>query len=205
MTRSKGLVLLGGGGHCRSVIDVLEQAGLAIAGVVHGDACEALPAFEYPVLGHDRDLPRLREMYHNALVTIGQIQSPRVRKILYARLVELGFSLPTVLSPQACVAARAHIASGSVVMHRAMVNSGASVGHNCIINTKALVEHDCVIEDHCHVAVGAILCGGVRLGEGSFVGAGAIIREGVQIGANCVVGMGCRVRHHLAEGSRYAE
>lgn len=203
MTRRKDTLLVGGGGHCRSVIDVFEQAGLSIAGIIHGDTCRLEPVSGYPALGRDSDLAALRKEYDTAFVCVGQMTSPSIRKKVFALLTDLQFSLPKVISPLAHVSARAILLSGSIVMHQALVNSAVFIGHNCIINSRALVEHDCVVEDHCHIAVGAVLCGGVRIGEGAFVGAGAIVRENVSIGPGCIVGMGCQVRHDLAEGTRY--
>lgn len=203
MRLPSGLLLVGSGGHCRSVIDVLECAGVPVAGVVCGEHCAPEPVFTYPVLGKDPDLGALRERYNEALVTVGQIQTPAIRKSLFTLLTELEFSLPVVVSPTAMVSRRSEMLAGTVVMHQAFVNTNALVGRNCIINTRALVEHDCTIGDHCHVAVGAVLCGGASIGPGSFIGAGAVVREGVSIGPGCIIGMGSVVRHDVAEGERH--
>ena len=79
-------------------------------------------------------------------------------------------------------------------MHQALVNAGARIGSNCIINTKALVEHDAVVEDHCHIATGAIVNGGVSIGAGSFYGSAAVSKHYISvppksfIKANSIVG-----------------
>ena len=159
----------------------------------------------YPALGRDADLPELRRRFDHALVTVGQIKSPRIRQRLFTLLQELDFCLPPIVSPQSVVSARARLGEGSIVMHRALVNSGAVIGNNCIVNSGALIEHDCHIGDHCHIAVSATLCGEVRVGSGSFVGAGAVIREGISIGKNCIVGMHCGLRRDLKDNEIYVE
>lgn len=196
-----GILLIGGGGHCRSVIDVLERAAIPIAGVVHGPDCQMEPVSGYPALGRDQDVAALRREFSEALVTVGQVKSPAVRIRLYSLFKEHDFSFRSLVSPLAYVSTHATIGVGSITMHNALINAGAAVGKNCIINTRALVEHDCVIADHCHIAVGAVLCGGVRVGEGSFIGAGAIIHPMVSIGAGCVIGMGARVYKDLPDGT----
>lgn len=203
MKEKAGILLVGGGGHCRSVIDVLEAASMPIAGIIHGNDCAFEPLFSYPALGRDDKLPDLRAQHSRALVTVGQIKSATLRIQLFNRLKELGFALPSVISPSAALSARAELGEGSILMHHALVNAGAAIGHNCILNTKSLIEHDCIVEEHCHIAVGATLCGGVRVGAGSFIGAGACVRENVRIGANCLIGMGCMVRRDLPPGMRY--
>ena len=198
-----GILLIGGGGHCRAVIDVLESAQLGVAGVVHGDDSTLDPVLGYSALGRYADLPHLREKFHTALVAAGHIQSAAVRRRLFAALYAAAFNVPTIISPLAWVSPHAVVKEGTIVMHHAIVNAGAKVGRNGIINTKALVEHDCIVGDHCHIAVGALLCGSVCVDEGTFIGAGAVIKQGVHIGSYSVVGMGCVVRHDVPGGRVY--
>lgn len=197
------VVLIGGGGHCLSVIDVLEAAHVPIAGVVLGEDGMQKPVLGYPVLGRDADLESLRMQFDNALVVVGHMRNAMTRRNLFTLLQKLDFHIPAVIAPSAHVSSHAAIAQGTVVMHHALVNAGAQIDQNCIINTKALVEHDCKIDKHCHVAVGAILCGGVRVEEGAFIGAGAVVKQGIHIGRDAVVGMGCVVRHDIPAGTVY--
>lgn len=199
----QGLLLIGGGGHCLSVIDMLRVCGLPVAGIVHGDDCDFLPVAGCPALGRDSDLPELRRRFSQALVTVGQIKSAAIRRRLASTLSGLEFFFPVAVSTLAYVSPSAEIGEGSVIMHQALVNASARIGKHCIINSKALVEHGCVVGDFCHVAVGAVLSGDVTIGEGAFVGAGAVIREGVRIGAGSLIGMGLCVRHDIPDGAYY--
>lgn len=184
------LLVIGGGGHARAVIEVAEAAGLTVGGIVERPGSGISSVLGYPVVGSDADLPALARDFGAAVVAIGQIRSPVPRREAYARLCGLGFALPAVVSPLARVSRHATLGAGTVVMHFACVNAGAVVGQNCIINTRALVEHDAIVGDHCHISTGAILNGNVRTGDGCFVGSGTVCREGVVIGAGAVVGMG---------------
>lgn len=173
------LILIGGGGHCKSSIDVIEQINeFAIAGIVDiNPSVENL--FGYPLLGNDENLSKLKEKYEYALITIGQIKTPSIRIKLFDYIKSIGFKLPIIISNKAYVSKHAHIGEGSIVMHGALVNAGAIVGKNCIINTKALVEHDVIINDHCHISTGAIVNGGANIGCGTFVGSNAVTKESV--------------------------
>jgi sugar O-acyltransferase (sialic acid O-acetyltransferase NeuD family) len=178
------IILVGGGGHCNSCIDVIEQENkFQIAGIVDKHKYGEY-VLGYPVLGCDKDLADLRKTYEYALVTIGQIKTPTIRIKLYQELVLLGFSLPVIISPRAYVSKHAVIFDGSVVMHDAVINAQASIGSNCIINTKALIEHDSKIGSHCHISTGAIVNGGVIVGNGVFIGSNAVVRHSVQINDN---------------------
>ena len=193
------LILVGGGGHCRSCIDVIEQEGrFEIAGIVESPVHPANgTVLNYPVLGTDDSLSDLKEKYDYALVTVGQIKTPEPRMRLYELLNKLKFSLPVIISPTAYVSRHALLAEGTIVMHQALVNSGAKIGVNCIINSKALVEHDAVIEDHCHISTGAIINGSVRIGTGTFFGSNAVSKECVEIGKNIVIGCGVKITKNI--------
>lgn len=184
------IILVGGGGHCKSCIDVIEQDGkFSIAGIIdfkkNGDQ-----VLGYPVLGGDDELPSLRKKYEFALITIGQIKTPMVRMKLYEQLMILNFNLPTIISPRAYVSKYAVINNGSIIMHDALINAHAEIGNNCIINTKALIEHDSKIGSHCHISTGAIINGGVSIGDGTFVGSNAVVRESSSIDQHSFVRSG---------------
>jgi sugar O-acyltransferase (sialic acid O-acetyltransferase NeuD family) len=182
------IILIGGGGHCKSCIDVIEQEGLfTIAGIVDVPEKQQDTVLGYPIIGSDADLTELIRTFPSVLITLGQIKSPTRRIELFNDLIQMGARFPVIQSPLAYVSPHAQVAEGTIVMHHALVNAGASVGRNCIINTKALVEHDAVIEDHCHISTGAVVNGGVTIGSGSFFGSGAVSKEYTSIPANSFI------------------
>lgn len=198
------LILVGAGGHAHACIDVIEQQGqYQIAGLIGMPGEIDAQHFGYSVIATDADLSELSRDYPRAFISIGQIRSPDVRIRLYCRLLELGYQLPTVISPAAYVSRHATIGMGSIVMHGAVINAGAKVGNNCIINSRALVEHDAIVDENCHISTGAILNGNAHVGAGSYVGSGSVIREGITLGEGCMVGMGLFVRHSQASGTRF--
>ena len=188
------LILVGGGGHCRSCIDVIEREGkYKIAGIIDRPSKVGQEVLGYKIIGTDKDFPSLVHRYRYFLITIGQINSPALREKLYQQLLEMGAVFPRIISPLAYISEYAHIDNGTIVMHHAVINVGASIGYNCIINTNAIIEHDVKIGNHCHISTGAVLNGEVQLGQGTFVGSNSVCREGVKIGDYCLVGMGVRV------------
>jgi len=197
-----GILLIGAGGHALSCIDVIEAGRrYRIEGLLGLPEEKGGERLGYPVVGSDEDLHVLARPGRNALVCIGQIKSPEGRMRLFARLLELGFCLPAIVSPKAWVSPHADLGAGSIVMHGAIVNAGAKVGNNCIINTRAVIEHGARIGDHCHISTGALVNGDVAVGEGSFVGSCSSLKEGVLLGRRCLVGMGVTVFSDLADGT----
>ncbi len=182
------IILIGGGGHCRSCIDVIEQGGhFSIVGIVDVPEEKQRNVLGYPVIGSDADLSELIKSFHNILITLGHIKSPTRRMELFNDLMRMGAHFPVIQSPLAYISPHAHVAEGTIVMHHALINAGARVGRNCIINTKSLVEHDAVIEDHCHISTGAVVNGGVKIGSGSFFGSGAVSKEYTSIPSNSFI------------------
>ena len=176
------ILLIGGGGHCKSVIDVIEQESkYTIAGVIDKQELVGSDVLGYKIIGCDDDLKNLRDKYSNAIVTVGHIKSNSLRIKLFQLLKELDFNLPKIVSPLAYVSKHSQIDEGTIVMHHAVVNSSSKIGKNCIINTKALIEHDCVVEDNCHISTGSILNGATLVKENTFFGSNATSREGIEV------------------------
>ena len=190
----KPLLVIGCGGHARSLIDVVESSdSWYVVGLVGFPEELRQEVLGYAVLGTDQDLPDLRKECPHALLAIGQIGLSKTRKRLVNVLEGLDFVMPTVISGFSHVSRHSHLGAGTVVGHGVIVNSGAYIGDHCIINSKALIEHDVVIGDYCHISTGALVNGGVQIGSGSFIGSGALLREGLHLPAETVISAGKRV------------
>ena len=190
----KPLLMLGCGGHARSLIDLVETEGQwRIQGLLGLPEQVGTSVMGYPVIGTDADLSSLRTTCPAAVLAIGQLPDATTRQRLAALLEQLGFHCPVVISPHAVVSHHAKLGAGTVVGHGAIVNARAVVGSHCTLNTRALIEHDAWLGDHCHVSTGALVNGGVQLGSGCFIGSGAMLREGLQLPSGTVISAGKRV------------
>ena len=178
----ESIIIVGGGGHCRSCIDVIEQEGkFFIEGIIDKPDKVGEEVLGYPIIGTDNDLSQIAKKYPSFLITLGQIRSPEPRMNLFDTLCALNVNFPVIKSPISYVSPHTRIGKGTIIMHGVIVNSSASIGENCIINTNSLLEHDSIVEDHCHIATGAIVNGGVSIGSGSFIGSGAVTKQYISI------------------------
>lgn len=176
------VILIGGGGHCKSVIDVVEQEGVyQIAGIIDVPEKYGESILTYKVIGSDEQIPFFVQEFKNVIITTGQIGLPELRLKLFQLAKQCKANFPLIISPKAYVSKHAFIDEGSVVMHGAIVNAGARIGKNCIINSKALIEHDAIVGDFCHVSTGAIINGGVKIGNNCFIGSGAVTKQYINI------------------------
>ncbi len=188
------IILIGGGGHCKSCIDVIEQQDkFKISGIVDVKDKLHRRLLGYEIIATDDDLPALVKEYRNFHIAIGQIKDPAPRIKLFQILKRLSVNIPEIISPKAHVSPHAIVGEGSIIMHHALVNAGAKIGNNCIVNTKTLIEHDATIEDYCHVATAAVINGGCSIGKGAFIGSNVVCRESISIGEFSVVGCGVKL------------
>ena len=198
------LIIIGGGGHAHSCIDIIEQCNrFEIAGIVDANKLIGQNVLGYKVIGADGDLHELRREFNHAFIAIGQIETADLRVALFGALRELDFNIPQFISPNSYISHHSKIGDGSIVMHGAIVNANTEIGVNSIINSNALVEHDVFIGDHCHVSTASVLNGGVTVQSRSFIGSGSIILQNISIGKNCVIGASSLVRRDLDSETLY--
>ncbi|MCK5666459.1 MAG: NeuD/PglB/VioB family sugar acetyltransferase [Thiotrichaceae bacterium] len=196
------IILVGGGGHCKAGIDVIEQEGkYSIAGIVDLREKKLEIVLGYKIIATDNDLPRLIKEYRNFLITVGQIKNPAKRIKLYKIIKKAGAFLPVVISPFSYVSKHAKIGEGTLVLHHALINAGAIIGANCIINSKALIEHDAVVGDHCHIATGGVVNGGVVIDEATFWGSCAVSLECTTVGSNSIIGCNATIKNNVRPNS----
>ena len=190
------LILIGGGGHCKSVIEVAESAGYQILGVLDMPEVVGKDILSTKVIGTDDDIPSYVDRAE-FVITVGFIKNPATRIKLYNRVKEAGGKLATIIASTAYVSKYAEIGEGTVVMHHASVNAGARVGNNVILNTFSNIEHDAVIGDQCHISTGVMVNGDCKVGNNVFIGSQAVLANGITISDDIIVGAGSLARKSM--------
>lgn len=199
----KNLILIGGGGHCKSVIDVAESAGYKILGILDMPEEVGKPVLGYTVIGTDDDIPQYADK-SEFIITVGFIKNPSIRVRIYDKVKQAGGKLATIVASSAHVSHYATLGEGTVVMHQAVVNAGAKICENCIINTFCNIEHDAVIGAQCHISTGTMVNGDCKVGERVFIGSQSVLANGIIVGDDIIVGAGSVVRKSISEKGVYA-
>lgn len=186
------IVLLGSGGHAKSVADTIERIGkYRIAGYTDFEDTES----KYQYLGTDEALQEIFDSgVSNAAICIGYLGKGTIREKLFEQLKKIGFILPAIIDPSAIVSGSAMIEEGTFVGKLAVVNADCKVGKCCIVNTGAIIDHECDISDFVHVAVGTVICGQVKVGRGAFIGANSTVIQCRTIDEYTIVPAGETVR-----------
>ena len=173
------MYLYGASGHAKVIIDILEASNIEIEALID-DNQNINKLHTYRVL----------HGITNASPIIISIGANLIRKKIAEKLTGT-FGL--AIHPTAILSPTAKINVGTVVMQGAIIQSDTTIGKHCIINTRASVDHECIIEDFVHISPGAVLCGNVSVGEGTWIGAGATIAPGIKIGKWSIIGAGAVV------------
>ena len=190
------LVLVGGGGHGRTLIELVRAGDrFDVVGIVDDGIAAGTEVLGVPVIGTTAQLPALAEAgLRWAVNAIGAVARMSLRGEISERIAAAGLRGPVLIEPTASVARSAELADGVQVHAQATVSALASVGRNTIVNTGAVVSHDCRIGAESHIAPGALLAGEVTVGDGVLVGMGATAPVGVTIGDAAIVGSGATLR-----------
>lgn len=200
----ENILLVGGGGHCKACIDVIEaEDKFNIIGIVDKKEKSHQRVLGYEIIAYDSDLPKFVKERDNFLITIGQIKDPNRRRELFVFLKELKAEFPVVVAPSAYVSKHASVDEGTIVMHHAFINANADIGKNCIVNTAAIIEHDAKIGDHCHISTGSIINGECSIGSGSFIGSNSVIANNIFIAKYVIIGAGSVVVESIEESGVY--
>lgn len=173
------IILQGGGEHARVVLDSLLVQGLNVIALF--DPKYTGDLFGVPQRGvYDPDF----EPQAKAVVAIG---SNVLRKNVVAKTKH---DFINVIHPSAILSTFTSLGTGNMLLQGSIIQAQTRIGNHVIVNTGAKVDHDNILDDFVHIAPGAVLCGCVKIGEGSFIGAGATIIPGKTIGAWATVGAG---------------
>ena len=184
------VIIQGGGGHAKVVIDCLQAQGKEVVAVFDKKN-------NGPLFGIERHETYNHDLHKDAGILIA-IGDNKVRKQL---VTEVRHTFINAIHPSAILSPFARIGEGCMILHRVIVQAGTTLGNHVILNTGSQVDHDGAIGDYVHIAPRAVLCGNVTVGEGTLIGAGAVILPGVTIGKWATIGAGAVVTKDVGDNT----
>lgn len=198
------IIVYGGGGHGKAVIDLLRTVGgYHLAGIIDDGIAPGTMIMGLPVLGGDAQLDDLFSagvcLAANAVGGIGNVA---VRIKIFERLQSAGFQFPTLVHPRAVIEPGAILDNGVQVLALSYVGSEARVGFGTVINAGVVVSHDCRLGKVVNLSPGAMLAGEVVVDDYAQIGMAATINVGVRVGSMARVGNGATVKADVPAGGR---
>jgi sugar O-acyltransferase (sialic acid O-acetyltransferase NeuD family) len=194
---NKEVIILGAGGHTRSLIPLIEHNNYIIKGVYDDSYNESLKEeiSGYPVLGKLSDL----KDYKKIIISFGDPLKRQKIFSLYSDHV-LGENL---IHPSVLIEKKSLLGVSNQVFANAFINSGVEIQKNNIINTGAIIEHEVRIGNHNHISIGTIIAGRVSIGDLCYIGAGATIIDKIKICNNVIVGANAVVVNDIDSPGTY--
>lgn len=199
------LLLIGGGGHCKSVVDSIlsanERYEYEKIGIIDQKEKLGRNVAGVEIIGTDEDIVNFyKEGYNDAFITVGSIGDSQRRTDIYERIKEIGFQLPNIIDKNSVIAGGVQMKEGVYVGKGAVINTDTQIDACAIINTGVVIEHECSIGRFSHIAPGATVCGMVRIGDYVHVGANATIIQGIEISDYSVIGAGSSIIRKVERG-----
>ncbi|MBU6953033.1 acetyltransferase [Hahella sp. HN01] len=202
---NKPVLLIGGGGHARVLMDILILSGAEVIGVLDPGFAQGTQLWRgVEVLGGDERLSDYDPSTVDLVNALGYLPGKMARNQLFAKLSSQGYCFPTLVHPHAVLSDDISLGEGCQIMAGAILQPGCVIGANTIVNTRAVIEHDCVVGPDNHIAPGAVLCGGVQTENGVFVGSHATVLPQVRIGVNALIGAGAVAAKDIPSNGKLA-
>ncbi len=198
------LIIFGGGGHGKTLIDLVRSLGTyRIVGIIDDSLLPGSEVLGVPLLGGAKDLAEWRARgIRLAVNAVGGIGNAPVRVKIFDILEKAGFTCPTLVHPAAVVERSALLEAGVQVFAHAYVGSEARVGFGSVINTGVIVHHDCVVGRVVNLSPGATLAGNVHVENYAQIGMLATVNMQIKIGEGAMLGNGCTVKKDVPANTR---
>lgn len=131
-------------------------------------------------------------------IAIG-IGEPAYKELVWNRVKDAGYSLATIIHPDAEVVPSVSLGEGVVVRKGALVSSDSIVGNNVIIQSYVIIGHDVRIGDNCQISSFTDVAGHCKVGNRVFIGLSSCIKEKTVIGDDAIISMGAVVMKDVGE------
>ena len=179
------LVLLGGGGHAKVVMDALQARNHLPAAYVDSKGSPWLDALRITQWSEEKLMSMLGIGVQCVAAFVGLDCAALERRLqLMQKYKSSGAILPAVIHPSAIISKTAKIADGVQILAGAIVNGDATIGEGAVVNTGAVIEHDAVVGAGAHIAPRAVVLGGAQVGDLAYVGSNAVIIQNSTVAAN---------------------
>lgn len=192
MSVNKTLVIIGCGGHARSIADVALYNGYKKLIFIDEHARENETILGFDVINDFTLLETLNQF----IIGIGDNIKRETNFSNYMCKIKL-------ISNDAYIGKQANIDYGVFVGHNVYIGPLAYIGMNTIINTHAIVEHECIIGKHSHISINATIAGRCKIGDNVFIGAGAIVKDGIEVCSHVTIGSGAVVIENITKPGIY--
>jgi len=202
---NRAVVVIGAGGHAKVLINTLKKKQVEILGATTAEPKIYDQILGIPILGDDSIIASYKPDAIYLVNGVGHLPGVDSRYKIYEHYKALGYSFLSVIDPSAIISSDAEIEEGVQIMAGVILQPGIKIQANSIINTGVSIDHDCLIGRHCHLAPRVTLCGGVSIGNFTFVGAGSIIIQSIHVAEAAIIAAASLVCRNILSAEKFKE
>lgn len=192
----KKVVIMGATGQALMVTPLLEAQGYTVIAMFDRNRDNILQPYSHIPLFYEKDYPNFLDYYTkdrmkgNVFFVLSMCHPHgSIRLRLHEELVKKYRCRPlTVIDPTARIASNAIMGEGAQILANAAVMEMATLGTQCIIGNNAMLSHESMLGHGSELALGAVVCGLVKIGDNSKVGAGAVVLPRLNVGNRVLIG-----------------
>lgn len=186
------MIIIGCGGHARSVSDVLLANDPRVQIVfVDENAHDGEKIFDFKVVKNIK----IKDAFH---VAVGDNEK---RRVMIDKIIS--GTLSAIISKNAYIGKGCAICEGAFVAHKVFLGPMSRIGCGSIINTASVIEHETKIGRYCHIAPGSIICGRCNIEDEVFIGAGSTVIDKINICSNVIIGANSAVIEDIITPGTY--
>lgn len=191
----KRCLILGAGGHCRSLLSILQETldeEYRVEGILDTQSFrEGELILGVPVIGSTDNLQSyIKDGINNLFLALGDNEQ---RKYYYDIVKQIGFNLPNIIADDAYVAASSVLGDANLICHSAHIGPMARVGNGNILNSGAILEHESSVGDFCHLAPASAVSGRSHINDFVFLGVNATVIDKINVCERVIIGAGAVV------------
>ena len=176
------IVILGSGGHTRSIINLINKDIYEILGVFD-DSYNLNSKDNFSGIqlkGSLKDIPNNSKI----ILSVGD----NMKREEFFKKYKKNIFHPNSQHTFSFIEKNTIIGKSNQFFANSYINSLVKIGDNNILNSGCIIEHESKLGNHNHISVGAIICGRVNIGDNCFIGAGSVIKDKISICNNVVIG-----------------
>lgn len=151
----------------------------------------------YPVFPFSTFASRYSSEDTRVVIAVGE---PKDRAMLRKRVVEAGFTLGQLISPDLQITKNI-IKQGCLVFSNCIIMPDVAIDENVVVQSGVILTHDDKIGKDTVICPRVTIGGNAIIGEQCFIGLSAVIRDHIEIKSNCIVGMGSVIVNSIEANS----
>jgi sugar O-acyltransferase (sialic acid O-acetyltransferase NeuD family) len=179
------IIIIGGGGHARSILAILKNNRLSNNLLGYTDQNKSNLPLKY--LGGDEEvLSRYKNKKIKLVLGVGI--NLKLREKILKKFHKYKFL--SLIDKDSIISTNCKIAEGSVIFPGAVIGPNVKIGPFSVIHNSVVIEHDVSISENSYIGPGAVVCGNVKIEKNVLLGANSTMIQDTSIERNCILGAG---------------